>query len=109
MCDVLQYLPYAWKNGTVKLDAGWKQSYMCDEFELMQFTWLMDKNGKEIFEWDVLEVDYCWKYKVTVEFYEWRFAPLVQVEEWYKCIDSCVQSSLEIIWNIYENPELLNK
>ena len=79
-----------------------------DECILMQFTGLKDKFGKEIYEGDILEITNQTSElkgsKVSVVFkegcfcdgyYGWR---LSQHKEY----------NLEIIGNIYENPELLS-
>jgi len=112
MWDVLQYLPYAGENGTIKIDINAWVAYMSHDFELMQFTWLLDKNGKEIWEWDVAlifwitaEVKYsdiwCWwvffcsqkpKELQELPFYDWT--------KWN-------YTECEIIGNVYENPEIL--
>ena len=67
---------------------------------LMQFTGLLDKNGKEIYEGDVIKEKHCTSYVI---FEEGRFQLhqnsgnyVVQNTQYY-----------EIIGNIYENPELL--
>lgn len=81
-----------------------------DEITLMQSTGLVDKNGKEIFEGDILD------YKGRKAFVRWhgsyasfiyRFVDELQKRntEWkplYLAYMKC-----EIIGNIYENPELL--
>ena len=70
----------------------------------LQFTGLHDKNGKEIYEGDVLE-DTLGRKKL-VEYYKdgfWLNASL-EGAEW--CLRQ-VHSSSKIIGNIYENPELL--
>ena len=76
-----------------------------EDWIVMQFTGLKDKNGVEIYENDVIQDDYGYNYKV--EFIEGRFMPLVQVKEGYNCIDRYDERNFEVIGNIYENPELL--
>lgn len=86
-----------------------------DEIELMQSTGLKDKNGKEIFEGDIITNGknvMCMKRHNTLGFYveqkgEVQFiadgGDLEEFEEDAKEI----ADRLEIIGNIYENPELL--
>ena len=71
-----------------------------------QFTGLHDKNGKEIYEGDILE-DTLGRKKL-VEYYKdgfWLNA-FLEGAEW--CLRQ-VNSSSKIIGNLYENPELLEK
>ena len=87
-----------------------------NEFELMQSTGLKDKNGKEIFEGDIVtdgEFARIVQYHQTLGFYMFdeegneRFfsgsATLEDFEEDAKIVSEI----LEIIGNVYENPELL--
>lgn len=73
---------------------------------LMQFTGLKDKNGKEIYEGDIVNYLYSGDEKLMVEWYdyEWLLATkekkIISDFDWKEC---------EVIGNIYENPELLNK
>ena len=85
----------------------WDISYdgiLVDEKSLGQFTGLHDKNGKEIYEGDILE-DSLGRRKV-VEYYQdgfWLNASL-EGAEWSLRL---THKSSKIIGNIYENPELL--
>lgn len=76
--------------------------------KLMQYTGLRDKNGKEIYEGDVVLYLNCTNdaEKAAVRYYEddAGFYPFGGCT----CGDSRA-SSPEVIGNIYENPELLTK
>ena len=86
-----------------------------DSLILMQYTGLKDKNGKEIYEGDILK---CNQFKPLVEI---RWDPeRVCLSMWsndhsefyWKDFESWiflgnVLTNLEIIGNIYENPELI--
>lgn len=87
----------------VRSNFGW---YLDDDdITLMQFTGLLDKNGKEIYEGDIL--GYWGKAAWLVGFVEGRFCFIY--EDGRKAF-GLTKSSLqgkEIIGNIYQNPELL--
>ena len=89
--------------------------------KLMQYTGLKDKNGKEIYEGDVLEYDgekvECEKcgnkqlYYSSHKLYEIKWNEELcefDCENDENSMSSCIwQTEMEIIGNIYENPELL--
>ena len=74
-------------------------------FVIMQFTGLKDKNGKDIYEGDICSTDskeYAMNKSVVWDARHARF------EFDYPLGKSILQrSSIEVIGNIYENPELL--
>ena len=76
--------------------------------ELMQFTGLYDKNGKEIYESDIVEVTrQCIWEKGIVVFIDGCF--FIKVNETLLALYECEPNNYELkaIGNIYENPELL--
>ena len=101
----------------------------------MQYTWLKDKNGKEIYEGDIIEYCYIdpmgWMHEDThgfndiVEYRNWmfwhqqkrKFTPLEdnikksQGEYIPNCWNKVVYWDFiwKVIGNIYENPELITK
>ena len=88
--------------------------FMCSWHEdekgiLMQFTGLKDKNGKEIYEGDIICPDKNNQNEKTVGSVEWHeqlACFIVRYKDgtgWKSFIE------MEVIGNIYENPELLRK
>ena len=77
-----------------------------------QFTGLTDKNGKKIFEGDVLQFNYTGKNhgvegKATVIFEHGKFGVLWGWHKEFVCLDGFANTTIEVIGNIHDNPELL--
>ena len=76
------------------------------DYNLMQYTGLKDKNGVEIYEGDIIKTD---------DFYEGGKLVFKGKIEVIKSLDyyinrcAFIDTSGEVIGNIYENPELLEK
>ena len=84
-----------------------------DDVELMQSTGLFDKNGVEIFEGDVVSfsIDNGWDYVVSENGLIIYWDGCYQILEngiRYR-INQCLEEDIEVIGNIYENPELLEE
>lgn len=95
-----------------KFTGVWIRDDNQDRFALMQSTGLKDKNGKEIYEGDVLKVlDFTdWKGEVRYSQEELSYF-FVEYENSlrlkYTTLLSLLDKNLEVIGNIYENKELL--
>jgi uncharacterized phage protein (TIGR01671 family) len=83
-----------------------------DEYpSFQQYTGLKDKTGKEIYEGDIL------KYKQHLfNIVPEKFPIKIKEVKWLECEGKwnvyetrAGESEIEVIGNIYENPELLNK
>jgi len=80
-------------NGSVCTETGLQP----DEAIIMQYTGLKDKNGKEIYEADIYKFYSPRFQQEFVEVIEWPF-------DW-----TMLDCPGEVIGNIYENPELLER
>ena len=104
-------------QGTVMIE-DYEYNWVCDNESkiLMQYTGLKDKNGKEIYEGDILnskndgkDGNDIWDYNTHLNlFVEWndKYAgfdglPDIDTESVYGL------QYIEVIGNIYENPEVL--
>ena len=82
------------------------------EYEVMQYTGLKDKNGKEIYEGDIIrhtndEADHT-PYEVPpVSPENWEELLSIGDGEWDEGGNQ--YSNIEVIGNIYQNPELLKE
>lgn len=76
------------------------------EIELMQYTGLRDKNGKEIYEGDVVKGLY--RDETGVVGYEFSSFHVTDQDGDNLLFDKQMLTEIEIIGNIYDNPELLN-
>lgn len=93
-----------------------------DEFILMQFTGRLDKNGKEIYEGDIVRVtgetkdqfgineviyepDFC-RFSIL----QWnKNAGIADADCFLRGFDPEPTNVIEVLGNIYENPELIKK
>ena len=81
------------------------------QMKLMQFTGLKDKNDKEIYDGDIVTYyqPYAKRTDTHIVKWDWRFAGFGLFEdknEWCQESDWLKIQQIEIIGNIYDNPEL---
>lgn len=72
-----------------------------ENIKIMQYTGLKDKNGKEVYESDVVRYFEGFIEEVKWNYYSCGFDPFSYYDENLAGLDC------EVIGNIYENPELL--
>lgn len=93
--------------------------FLYEDAKVMQYTGLLDKNGKEIYEGDIVSLNYGMPPKVdrlVIEYADDEVIADISVSGWWMrnvrpngCSASLCKTyegDLEIIGNIYENKEL---
>ena len=80
----------------------------CVKNNLEQYTGLKDKNGKEIYEGDILEIEYIHTSFIAVVAFENGFFGWIEKDsaDIYP-IAEYIHQGIKVIGNIHENPELL--
>jgi uncharacterized phage protein (TIGR01671 family) len=94
-------------------DEEWLQ---IEKYELMQFTGLLDKNGKEIYEGDIVELtmsnppNHTFIQTITWDDIYLQWTLLIPGTDGGNYPIALVMDNLvEVIGNIFENPELINQ
>lgn len=93
------------------------EEYSEKDFSLMQFTGLLDKNGKEIYQDDIIRTDKGVKYRVIWSNTSAGFV-VVTENKWvkphnqqpllYQKMRWVIEKGGEVIGNFYKHPNLLN-
>ena len=103
-------------NDSKKLTCNNKKGWSIDDEYLMQSTGLKDKNGKEIFEGDIISDGHTLRdirHHQTLGFYtvndngvEEFFGDTASLEDFDE-VSEYMSENIEIIGNIYENKDIL--
>jgi len=81
-----------------------------EDLEIMQYTGLRDKNGREVYEGDIVRFKDWWDEEMVGEVrYSEKDMAFTIVNDFWDGFPMMYADDLEVIGNIYENPELLEE
>ena len=101
------------------IDCGHKNCEMCiddysfDDVELMQFTGLTDKNGKGIYEGDIVKIDHPFRNRTHLGEVIWKDYGYNISDFYFTHFDYPSEAFsegtkyMEVLGNVYENKDLL--
>ena len=103
--EVMEYINdlYWFEENGVR---DWDGNSNFGSYALMQSTGLKDKNGKEIYEGDIVKEDSGYIGKVFWDTYMWNVKDY-RASLWDYPTDIFSDGTLEVIGNVYENPEMM--
>lgn len=112
--DFITVMPRSEELCCIKDHTFLRQSHVCDRNTVGQYTGLTDKNGKKIFEGDIVLSDYYLRNSEKekeygiVEYGEFNCSCCDGVYGWqFRNEDIRDYENYVVIGNIYDNPELL--
>jgi uncharacterized phage protein (TIGR01671 family) len=90
------------------IDGNEKTGGVVQEYEIMQYTGLEDRNGKRIYEGDIVEASFKQYYDhhprhVLIKYEDGCFCAKEEIELYN------FNSECKVVGNIYENPELMEE
>jgi len=99
------------KSGWVAVVNNWADLIGMCNGEIMQFTGLYDRNGKEIYEGDIIEYDEYNRWVVKYDEERAGWFPFAKDDGCGCCAIETVFNTklIEVIANIYETPELIKE
>ncbi|WP_333860779.1 YopX family protein [Clostridium sp.] len=103
------------RTGKIDVKDSSIEKYEVYSESIGQFTGLKDKNGKEVYEGDIVKEqrkrfkDKYFAVKWNNDIGSYIFEPLDKSLTSYPCFNIGTVKGLEVIGNIYENPELLEE
>jgi len=103
--DFISFSGEYWEEANKTYDTPNQEIEPADDVILMQFTGLLDKNGVEIYEGDIVDGLHKMMPMAKVQELDGVFGVVLADSRHYPLRD--FMSNFEVIGNIYENPDLI--